>query len=92
MKEFILEESEGILAEFTEVLVKVNENSFKLSVVLTTNRIVLKHEEEVKLIIPLEEIKELKYLDNTNKITFKNNNNEIDIACDDFKSYRIKID
>ena len=92
MKEFILEENEEILATFNDVLVKANENNFKLSVVLTNTRIVLKNGEEIKLIIPLSEIKELKYIDGINKITFKDNNNDIDLECDDFKSYLINLD
>ena len=92
MKEFILKEQEEILAKFNDVSVRANENNFKLSIVLTNERIVLLKELEVVLEIPLFEIKELKYLNGTNKITFKDNNNEIDITCDDFKSFRIKLD
>lgn len=112
MKEFILGEKEEILAEFTEVLVRANENNFKLNVILTNNRIVLLKDVskellmneflrarlidvhsnlEIVLNIPFDEIKELKYVDGINKITFKDNNNEIDIKCDDFKSFRIQV-
>lgn len=112
MKEFILGEKEEILAKFTEVLVRANENNFKLNVILTNNRIVLLKDVskellmneflrarlidvhsnlEVVLNIPFDEIKELKYIDGINKITFKDNNNEIDIKCDDFKSFRIQV-
>jgi len=38
------------------------------------------------------EIKELKVLNGTNTITFKDNNNEIDITSDDFTSFRLKLD
>ena len=113
MKEFILQENEEILADFSNVYVKANENKFNLSAVLTNSRIVLLKDVskeilmnvflrsrlidipkdlEVVLIIPFKEIKELKYVDGINKITFKDNNNEIDIKCENFKSYRIKID
>lgn len=113
MKEFILKEQEEILAKFNDVSVRANENNFKLSIVLTNEKIVLlkdvskellmnallssslmdiPKELEVVLEIPFFEIKELKYLNGTNKITFKDNNNEIDITCDDFKSFRIKLD
>ena len=92
MKEFILKEQEVILAKFNDVSVRANENNFKLSIVLTNERIVLLKELEVVLEIPFFEIKELKYLNGTNKITFKDNNNEIDITSDDFKSFRIKLD
>ena len=112
MKEFILKEQEEILAKFNGVTVMPNTNKFKLSIVLTNERIVLLKdvskelmnaflssrlidilkELEVVLEIPFFEIKELKYLNGTNKITFKDNNNEIDITCDDFKSFRIKLD
>lgn len=113
MKDFSLEKNEEILATFSEVLIRLNENSFKLSVVLTNNRIFLLRDTskellmnsflnsklvdilsgiEIKLIIPLNEIKELKYINDTNKITFKDSNNEIDIKCANFKSYRIKLD
>ena len=112
MKEFILKEQEEILAKFNGVTVMSNTNKFKLSIVLTNERIVLLKdvskelmnaflssrlidilkELEVVLEIPFFEIKELKYLNGTNKITFKDNNNEIDITCDDFKSFRIKLD
>lgn len=112
MKEFILGEKEEILAKFTEVLVRANENNFKLNVILTNNRIVLLKDVskellmneflrarlidvhsnlEVVLNIPFDEIKELKYIDGINKITFKDNDNEIDIKCDDFKSFRIQV-
>ena len=112
MKEFILKEQEEILAKFNGVTVMSNTNKFKLSIVLTNERIVLLKdvskelmnaflssrlidilkELEVVLEIPFFEIKELKYLNGTNKITFKDNNNEIDITCDDFKSFIIKLD
>ena len=112
MKEFILKEQEEILAKFNGVTVMSNTNKFKLSIVLTNERIVLLKdvskelmnaflssrlidilkELEVVLEIPFFEIKELKYLNGTNKITFKDNNNEINITCDDFKSFRIKLD
>ena len=112
MKEFILKEQEEILAKFNGVTVMSNTNKFKLSIVLTNERIVLlkdvskelmnaflssrlidiPKELEVVLEIPFFEIKELKYLNGTNKITFKDNNNEMDITCDDFKSFRIKLD
>ena len=113
MKEFILKEQEEILAKFNDVSVRANENNYKLSIVLTNERIVLlkdvskellmnaflrsrlidiSKELEVVLEITFFEIKELKYLNGTNKITFKDNNNEIDITCDDFKSFRIKLD
>jgi len=113
MKEFILKEQEEILAKFNDVSVRANENNYKLSIVLTNERIVLlkdvskellmnaflrsrlidiSKELEVVLEIPFFEIKELKYLNGTNKITFKDNNNEINITCDDFKSFRIKLD
>ena len=92
MKEFILKEQEEILAKFNDVTVMSNANNFKLSIVLTNERIILLKELEVVLEIPFFEIKELKYLNGTNKITFKDNNNEIDITCDDFKSFRIKLD
>lgn len=95
MKEFILEENEEILEKFSNVLVKSNENKLDLSVLLTNERIVLLKDieklDEVLLIIPFNMIKELKYINGVNKITFKDNNNEIEIKCNDFTSYRIQI-
>lgn len=95
MKEFILEENEEILEKFSNVLVKSNENKLDLSVLLTNERIVLLKDieklNEVLLIIPLNMIKELKYINGVNKITFKDSNNEIEIRCNDFTSYRIQI-
>lgn len=111
-KEFVLNEGEGILANFTNVYVKANDNEYHLSVFLTNERIVLlknvsneilmnqflqarmisiPEELEVVLVIPFNEIKELKYVNGKNIITFKNNNNEVIIDCDDFLSYRITI-
>ena len=103
MKEFILKEQEEILAKFNDVSVRANANNFKLSIVLTNERIILLKDVSKELLmnaflssrlieIPFFEIKELKFLNGTNKITFKDNNNEIDITCDDFKSFRIKLD
>lgn len=97
---------------FNCVTVMATANNFKLSVVLTNERIVLlkdvskellmnaflssrtidiPKELEVVLDILFFEIKELKYQNGTNKITFKDNN-KIDITCDDFKNFRIKLD
>jgi len=42
MKEFILQENEEILADFSNVYVKANENKFNLSAVLTNSRIVFR--------------------------------------------------
>lgn len=95
MKEFILEENEDIIANFTNVAIKANNTSFQLNVILTNNRIVLLKDIdsnlEVVLNIPFNEVKELKYIGGVNKITFKDNNNEIDIKCEDFRSFRIQI-
>ncbi len=113
MNQFILNEGEEILANFTDVYVKANDNEYNLAVFLTNERIALlknvsnellmnqflqsrmisvPEELETVLIMPLNTIKELKYLDGKNIITFKDNNNEIIIACDDFRSYRITLD
>ena len=94
MKEFILKEQEEILAKFNDVTVMSNANNFKLSIVLTNERIILlkdvskellmnaflssrlidiPKELEVVLEIPFFEIKELKFLNGTNTITFKDN-------------------
>lgn len=95
MKEFILEENEDIIANFTNVAIKANNTNFQLNVILTNNRIVLLKDIdsnlEVVLNIPFNVVKELKYIGNINKITFKDNNNEIDIKCEDFRSFRIQI-
>lgn len=95
MKEFILEENEDIIANFTNVSIKANNNSFQLNVILTNNRIVLLRDIHSKLEVVLNilfnEVKELKYIEGVNKITFKDNNNEIEIKCEDFRSFRIQV-
>ena len=74
------------------ILLKDVSKELLMNAFLSSRLIDIPKELEVVLEIPFFEIKELKFLNGTNKITFKDNNNEMDITCDDFKSFRIKLD
>ncbi len=73
------------------ILLKNVADELLMNQFLQSRMIMVPQEFEVVLVIPTEEIKEFKYLNNCNIITFKNNNNEIKIKCDDFSSYRVNF-
>ncbi len=73
-------------------LLKNVSNELLMNQFLQSRMISIPEELETVLIIPFSNIKELKYLNGKNIITFKDNNKKIEIACDDFRSYRISLD
>ncbi len=65
------------------VLLKDVNKELLMNGFITSQGIQVPSNYEMVLSIPFTEIKELKYIDGINKITFKDNNNEIDIKAED---------